>query len=252
MGETPMPRGGVWRSAAATDMMTSRVSGPPKGRHAFRRTTIRLSGQRPGDPRIGGCALTGPPPMDSILPTTESPWPGPQQRLTRPMAPIIYLLGVLGGLAGGLAAIYQELMQGQLLTAALIGPAIEEACKPIGVLLILARRPHWLRNRGEVIGMAVMGALIFATLENLLYVHLYHTEGGTDFVVFRYTVCTALHVVATTVLAVGLAKLWRRMHTEGIGFDIDRCMWYYVAAIAIHSAYNITVTILSALGMLEF
>jgi len=168
------------------------------------------------------------------------------------MAPIICLLGVVGGLAGVLAAIYQELVQGQLLTAVLIGPAIEEASKPIGVLLILARRPHWFRTRREIIFLAMMGAAIFATLENLLYIHVYHPEGGADFVMFRYTVCTTLHLVATAVLAVGLAKLWRQMHREGIGFDIDRCMWYYVAAIAIHSAYNITVTILSALGLLEF
>ena len=142
--------------------------------------------------------------------------------------------------------------QGQGLTPVLIGPAIEEACKPIGVLLILAWRPHWFRSGFEVVLMAALGALVFATLENLVYVHLYHPEGGPDFVLFRYTVCTALHLSATGIFGLGLSRLWHRIRHDGIGFDIDMCFWYFVAATALHAVYNTTVIILHFAKVLRF
>jgi RsiW-degrading membrane proteinase PrsW (M82 family) len=188
--------------------------------------------------------------MDSI--GAESFYAG-REVLTRPAWPIVFLLAVAGGLAGILAAIFQELSQGhQLFTAFLIGPAIEEASKPIGVLLILAFRPHWFRSRFEVIFYSLMGAAIFATLENLMYIHLTFADHGTDFVIFRYTVCTALHLTATFIFALGLSRLWTDIRVEGVGFDIDRCMWYYVVAFGLHAVYNTTVMILSATDVLSF
>ena len=171
---------------------------------------------------------------------------------SRPSAVAIYLLAGVGGLAGTVAVVYQELLHGVWMVVVLVGPAIEEACKPIGVILMLEKFPHWLRSRKQVLLLAVLGALVFATLENLVYVHFYHPTGGPGFVAFRYAVCTSVHVAATAVFGAGLAKMWRRIRQTGGSFDIDVIFRYYVAAVAIHAAYNTTVLILEHTDLLKF
>ena len=171
---------------------------------------------------------------------------------SRPPAFVVYLLGLVGGMAGIGAAVYQEMLHGFWLAVVLVGPAIEEACKPIGVILMLEKRAHWLRSRKHVVIMAVLGALVFATVENLVYVHVYHPRGGTGFVIYRYTVCTAMHVAASGIFGVGLAKMWRQIHLEGGTFDIDRIFRYYVAAVAVHAVYNTAAVVLSLSGVLRF
>lgn len=169
-----------------------------------------------------------------------------------PWAGWVYLLAVAGGVIGMLAAVYEEIVHGSWLAMVLVGPAIEEVCKPLIVIILLEKRAYWFASRAQVIICAVLAALVFATLENLTYVHVYHPDGGAGFVLWRYAVCTSLHVLASTVFAVGLGKMWRHIRRTGAGFDIDYIFRYYVAAVIIHAAYNSTVLVLYWLGTLRF
>lgn len=170
----------------------------------------------------------------------------------RPSAVVIFLLGLVGGVAGVLTALYQEMLYGGILLPVLVAPAVEEVCKPIGVIFMLEKRAHWLRGPRQVVLLAVLGALVFATLENLTYVHLYHPRGGSSFVLWRYTVCTGMHLAASAVFGAGLAKMWRHIRRTGGRFDIDHFFRYYVAAVVIHSAYNSIVLILHYARVLRF
>ncbi len=170
----------------------------------------------------------------------------------RPWRLWVWLIGLLGGVGGTLAAILEESTHGVWLMVVLVGPAIEEICKPIAVVFLIYKRPDWLRSRGEVVAMSLLGAAVFATLENLVYVYVYAPSVGPGFAMFRFTVCTTLHLTATAVFAVGLAKMWRKARERGGGFDIDVCFRYYVAAVVIHAGYNITVTVLNRFGLLRF
>ena len=185
------------------------------------------------------------------LPPLPAP-PGPPEQLRRPPVVVIFLLGIVGGLAGTLAAVLKELTHGGLLPAVLAAPAIEEICKPIGVVLILEKRSHWFRSKVQVVLMVALGALVFATLENLMYVHVYNPSGGPGYVVWRYTVCTTMHLAASTIFGLGLARMWQRMRQKGGGFDIDVCLWYYAAAVILHAAYNAIVIILELAKVLRF
>lgn len=173
--------------------------------------------------------------------------------LSRPAVPLVYLLGILGGVAGILAAIYQEMQYGGwMLVVAVIAPAIEEVCKPIGVIFLLDKRPHWLRSSRQVVLTALLGAAVFATLENLLYIHVYHPSASMEFVIYRYTVCTAMHISASLVFGVGLARMWRHIRSQGGHFDIDVCFRNYVIAVVIHAVYNSAVLVLHWTGLLRF
>ncbi len=169
-----------------------------------------------------------------------------------PAAALIYLLAVAGGVVGILAAVWEEMAHTSWLGMVLVGPAIEEVCKPLLVIILIEKRPHWFRHRAQVVICAILAALVFATLENLVYVHFYHPTGGWKFVLWRYTICTALHVTASTVFAVGLAKMWRRIKQTGGRFDIDYIFRYYVVAVVIHAVYNTSVLIAEMSGVLTF
>ena len=63
---------------------------------------------------------------------------------------------------------------------------------------------------------------------------------------------TAMHVTASAIFGVGLAKMWQRTSRRGGGFDIDVCVRYYIAAAVLHGAYNAVVIVLSLTGVLKF
>lgn len=204
--------------------------------------------------------MTDAPPPNRSDPSaswTDPPGPAPEPTPPAPPAPpppmpVVYLLGILGSFGGIVAAMIDEVAHATPLLGILLAPAIEEICKPIAVIFMLEKRPHWLRSPRHVIALSLLGAGIFATIENLMYIHIYHPNPSTEFILWRYGVCTALHLVASGVMGVGLARALGRIRTEGASFSVDLCLRYYIAAVAIHAAYNTTVTILSAVGVLKF
>ncbi len=173
----------------------------------------------------------------------------------------VWLLALLGGVGGTLAAFYENSTQGVwvILLIVLLAPAIEEVCKPIAVILMIEKRPRWIRSRRQVVAMSMLGAVVFSALENLFYVFIKapRTNFATyqawmNFVVFRFTVCSGMHVLATAVFSVGLAKAWRRVRTGGGNFEIETCFRYYVAAVAIHAFYNTAAVLLTLFGVVRF
>jgi len=171
-----------------------------------------------------------------------------------PPAVLVYLLGVLGGLAGIVAACFEEMRQGigGLLLVTVVGPAVEEVCKPLGVIFLLDKRPGWLKSPARIVMMVVLGAATFAVLENLLYIHFYHPLATAGFIVWRHAVCTSVHVGASTIFSLGLVRMWKHIRRHGGHFDIDVCFPYYVAAVAVHAAYNVAMVILQRTGVVSF
>ena len=230
-----------------------------------------MAGNSPGKPGkpnkpSPGAAWTGqsPPPLpkpahsDAHASWTGAPddAPGPDVTLAQPARmlplPLVYLIGLVGGVGGVLAAFLRELAMISPLTIFLVAPAIEEICKPLVVVFLIELRPHWLRRGRHAIAICLLSALVFATIENLLYLHFYHPVHATFFMLWRYIICTTMHLTASLVMALGLAKALRRRLDNGARFDFDGIMRYYVAAVVIHAAYNTTVTILGLSGVLKF
>ena len=167
---------------------------------------------------------------------------------------LIAIVGSGGGVAAAMlksSAMAFDPMIGILLLV-VVAPAVEEICKPLAIVFLLDKRPHWLRGPGEIMILAACSALVFATLENLLYIFVNNPNGPAAFVIFRLTICTLLHVTASTVFGAGLAKMWRHIRDKGGHFDIDVCFKYYVTAVVIHGGYNAAVLILTWAGMMKF
>ena len=189
-----------------------------------------------------------PPPVPPpLLPAVEAAFPR-----RRPHIAVIYAVAMLGSLGGILAAIMDEMTSMSLMAAIAIGPAIEELCKPIAVIFMLEKRPYWLSSAAQVVVLSVLGAVIFASIENVIYIFVYHPEGGTAFILWRLIICTGLHVVASLVMGLGLAKVYRQIRRRGGGLRLAPVAGYYLAAVGIHAAYNALVTFLAISGVLRF
>ena len=158
-------------------------------------------------------------------------------------------LALAGGVFAILGAFIEEMRGGAgILLAVVVAPVIEEVLKPSGVIWVLEKRPHYLRSRVHVVALCVVGALVFATLENLVYLYVYAPGGGAGFARFRLLVCTGLHVTASAVVGMGLGRQLLQMRRDGSDFDLERSLPFLIAAIVLHGAYNAAVSILEMVG----
>ena len=125
-------------------------------------------------------------------------------------------------------------------------PVIEELGKTIGVITLLERRPWLIGGSVDVFAVCALSGLFFATAENLLYLRVYFPDASPEIALWRWTVCTALHVVCCLVSAVGLAGEWRDAAREkGLGQVAVAVPWL-VAAMVIHGLYNAFATVRAA------
>lgn len=139
-------------------------------------------------------------------------------------------------------------MQSILLTF-LFAPVIEEVLKPSGVLHLLNKYPNLLTSRWQVAWLSMLGGATFATIENLLYVYVYHPHEPTSFVVYRFVVCTALHVICSGILGWGLGEQLPKLQKGEIFFDLENSTGALVTAIAIHAVFNTSVFALHVWGV---
>lgn len=157
----------------------------------------------------------------------------------RLLAPLIALAGGLFGIIG---AIYTEALHGSLLVAFVGAPIIEEAVKPSGVYFLLFKWPAVLRSRVYTAFLSGLGGVAFALTEDLMYLYVYFPHHSPQLALWRYTVCVALHGTASFIAGFGINKKLVAAVRGDIRFlTFDKR--YFIAAMALHSLYNILVTI---------
>lgn len=149
------------------------------------------------------------------------------------------------GLASGFIAVVCALLKdcvgiGSL--AVVIGaPVAEEVSKVICPLMVLEKRPWIFPSRGLIVALCALSGLVFASVENVLYFTCYiPQEALTEGVVaWRLSVCTLMHVAATTVAGWGLAREWRRAAACAGRFGVSHTLPWLFAAMLLHGAYNL-------------
>ncbi len=148
----------------------------------------------------------------------------------------------------------------------LAGPLIEETLKPAGLLIVIARRPGLRLSGAQGFLAGAFAGLVFASLENVLYLHVYVPEHTSAFALWRWTVCAGLHVSCSALVGYGLAHAtrdrrnlddsYRRIaqasphlleapRERSVAFR-GRHMVCLVIAVLVHGAYNLTVLVLES------
>ncbi len=161
---------------------------------------------------------------------------------------------LVAAFVGGLFAIVGALMTTDaqswvtFLLIVLFAPIVEELLKQSGMIYLLEKKPYRICTAAQFIVAAVISALIFAAIENLMYIHLTANMVGIEDIVkfssFRWKYCTLLHVSCSVIASLGLLRVWKKQLAEGRAADLAYGFWPFVTAMVIHGGYNLTVTLL--------
>jgi len=127
---------------------------------------------------------------------------------------------------------------GKFFKAVFLAPPAEEFAKIATPLFILARFP-WRWARGSHLVFACMfSGLLFAVIENLLYLFVYIENPSARVVVWRWTVCVAVHVSCSTLAGFGLLRVWRGTYKEFARPNAVLAFPAVAAAMVMHGIYN--------------
>lgn len=159
-------------------------------------------------------------------------------------------LGVtfLAALLGGPFAVIGAFMQGTqglygCLYLVFLGPVIEEFLKQSGMIYLLEKKPYRLFASWQFLFSAIVSALVFATIENVLYIYVYVDPEKLVrpelFAQFRWTICTGLHVGCSAIASLGLMRVWRKQLADGRGADMSAAYRCFATAMVIHGLYNL-------------
>ncbi len=139
-----------------------------------------------------------------------------------------------------------------LLAVVVFGPVTEEVTKIAAAWWVVEKRPYLFQSIPQILFCAACGGAAFAAIENLVYIYVYVPEHSLAFVQFRWTVCVGLHISCSLVAGLGLARVWdnaiRNRHRPKTALGIP----WLVTAIIGHGLYNLSITIASLAGWLDF
>jgi hypothetical protein len=154
------------------------------------------------------------------------------------------------GLGGGLG----------YMAVTVTGPVVEEMAKVAIVLWLVERKP-WLlgapsptralevSGTAAIIAAGLAGGLLFGAIENAIYLTVYFPDRGEELAAWRWAVTMPMHAICSTIAAVGVARMWRRVMTEREPARISHAFPWIVAAILMHGVYNAFAVLLSVTGL---
>jgi hypothetical protein len=131
---------------------------------------------------------------------------------------------------------------GMIALVALFGPLAEEVMKAAAAAIVIERRPWLFASAGQIVIACATGGLVFAAVENALYLLVYVSHPTPELVLWRWTVCVALHTGCSALTGGGVARVWQEVWRQRVRPDLTWSWRWLVAAVAIHGAYNLAAT----------
>ncbi len=178
-----------------------------------------------------------------------------QERFPASSAPF---LSILAGIAGGLFAVPAVFLDtlgsslGFILglgATVVIGPFAEETLKQSGAVFQLEKMRGSIRHGWQFFLSGALGGAVFSVLEDLIYQYIYlrtlPPEKLADIMAFRWTICTALHILCTVISSMGLRHVWRESLEKERPCRIYEAFPWFAAATAVHGLYNLSMTLLN-------
>jgi RsiW-degrading membrane proteinase PrsW (M82 family) len=92
-----------------------------------------------------------------------------------------------------------------------------------------------------------MAGLLFAVIENVLYLKVYIPDPSPALVLWRWTVCVALHTGCSLVAASGVARVRTTSLQEGAPPALEHGARRILLAVVLHGVYNALALLLDPL-----
>lgn len=172
-------------------------------------------------------------------------WRGAARKRGRLFLPL--LLATSGFAAVGCALLKGGNGGGFLLAMAVLAPVVEEIAKIALPATALERRPWDFGSGAEPVGVCALSGLVFASVENVLYLCVYIPDERmtAGLVAWRLCVCTALHVACAALSGEGLARAWRAARDAQRLPELSRAAPFVASAMVLHGLYNFGAVVFS-------
>jgi len=131
-----------------------------------------------------------------------------------------------------------------IMAIVVFGPVVEEMGKVGLTLIAVERRPDFVRSTWQILIVGFVSGLVFASVENVLYLQVYIHEPTMQIIVWRWTVCVGLHVGCAMIASIGVAAIWREVQLSRQPARVERGFRFFAAAIILHGTYNLSMLIL--------
>lgn len=182
-------------------------------------------------------SLTGPPDPYSVT------WFGYYlTQVAKTPISMTWLVTLLILIAAGPLAIVGTLITGSgrnaWLMFVVMGPTIEEILKIALPLWVVEKKPWLFSNSLQILLCGVVAGLMFAVIENLIYLYVYVPDPSDLLVIWRWTVCVVLHTGCSMIAALGVIAIRRGMLERESRPQLSDGSKWIVAAIVIHGSYN--------------
>lgn len=118
------------------------------------------------------------------------------------------------------------------------GPVTEELLKAALALWIVEKRPFRFQSSLQIAVCLIASGLVFAAVENVLYLVVYIDDPSRELIWWRWTVCVALHAGCSLIAGLGLIRIWRQTMETKSRPQLALGAPYMATAIVIHGVYN--------------
>ena len=97
----------------------------------------------------------------------------------------------------------------------------------------------------QIVICALAGGLVFAVIENFLYLHVAIKNPPEWLIYWRWTVCVALHTGCSLIAGLGLMRIWADTTVNRVRPRLSLGSPLLLTAVIIHGCYNGFAVILS-------
>ena len=149
------------------------------------------------------------------------------------------LMALVGGPLAVLSVLWTRAPGVGAILLVVSGPLIEELGKILFPLMVVERRPYLVRRSGHLPLCALASGLVFAVIENLLYLHVYLPDPSPLVVVWRWTVCVALHSGCSLLAGIGVMRIHAETMRTREPPRLETGAAWIVAAVLVHGIYNL-------------
>lgn len=133
-----------------------------------------------------------------------------------------------------------------MLMVVVAGPLIEEVGKILLPLMVMERNPARFTSSAQLIFCGLCSGLVFAAIENLIYLHVYFPETSAALIRWRWTICVALHSGCSLLAGMGVARIWQEAQLRYTPPKLERGAPLIFTAVVIHGLYNLVAVFLNS------
>ena len=187
---------------------------------------------------------------DPTLPTYESIYR--LRRAATPRSTMLFALALAAVFSGPFAILGALIGSGGALSVVILvvvfAPLVEEMLKVAGILYLAEVRPWLVPSATALVMVAVCSGLVFAAIENWLYLAVIIDNPTAEIVRWRWTFGPLVHGTGSLLAGIGVARMWRMLPNQGLRPDFRVAAGWIIAATIVHGGYNLFATWLELFG----